>query len=287
MALNQINRLFDKTNQDLVICQQKIDNWTKFIDDYRALNQRLTTITDKTRHNVMVPIGGTDLAFMEGCVEHTNEILVLLGDNYFVERSAKQAKEIVGRRIAKCQQMLDQLNQERTHLQNWLQFSKKMAEEGDNQDFVEIIEDYDEEKEKKWREMHKERVRQHKLSKNESDEVVDENLFRRLDELEIKENTVQTQELKSILKKTIKREESLQSDKSVSFDETKSSDEPHIDPNVDNKTRTDEPIESPFQNQVIERDIDPDSLSRHSVSAIAMKSSPKIVSKFKANRMKK
>ena len=39
------------------------------------------------------------LAFMPGKIVHTNEILVLLGDNWFVERSAKQATEIIGRRI--------------------------------------------------------------------------------------------------------------------------------------------------------------------------------------------
>ena len=37
---------------------------------------------------------------MPGQLIHTNEILVLLGDNWFAERSAKQAGEIVERRIA-------------------------------------------------------------------------------------------------------------------------------------------------------------------------------------------
>lgn len=38
---------------------------------------------------------------MPGKLVHTSEILVLLGDNWFVERSAKQATEIIGR-IIKC-----------------------------------------------------------------------------------------------------------------------------------------------------------------------------------------
>ena len=46
---------------------------------------------------LQVPLG--PLAFMPGKIVHTNEILVLLGDNWFVERSAKQATEIIGRRI--------------------------------------------------------------------------------------------------------------------------------------------------------------------------------------------
>lgn len=35
---------------------------------------------------------------MPGYINHTNEIMVLLGENYFVKRSSFQAKEIVGRR---------------------------------------------------------------------------------------------------------------------------------------------------------------------------------------------
>ena len=44
-----------------------------------------------------VPFG--QKAFMPGQLVHTNEILVLLGDNWFVDRSAKQAGEIVQRRV--------------------------------------------------------------------------------------------------------------------------------------------------------------------------------------------
>lgn len=36
---------------------------------------------------------------MPGKLVHTNEIMVLLGENWFVERSAKQACGIVKRRI--------------------------------------------------------------------------------------------------------------------------------------------------------------------------------------------
>ena len=44
-----------------------------------------------------VPFG--KLAFMPGKLVHTNQLLVLLGDNWFVERSAKQAEDIAQRRI--------------------------------------------------------------------------------------------------------------------------------------------------------------------------------------------
>jgi unconventional prefoldin RPB5 interactor 1 len=47
----------------------------------------------------MVPIGSK--ALMRGKMVHTNEILVCLGDGWFVKRSAKEAAEICDRRI-KC-----------------------------------------------------------------------------------------------------------------------------------------------------------------------------------------
>ena len=46
-----------------------------------------------------VPFG--KFAFMPGQLYHTNEVLVLLGDNWFVKRSTKQALEITERR-KKC-----------------------------------------------------------------------------------------------------------------------------------------------------------------------------------------
>ena len=289
MELNQLNRLFGKTDEDLVFCEQKIQNWTKFFNDYKALEERLSTLTDKTRYDVMVPVGGSNLAFMDGYVKHTNEILVLLGDNYFVERSAKQAKEIVGRRLNKCHQMIEELNKEKSHLQKWLSFSQHFAEENETKDFVEIVEQFDEEKEKKWREDHRRRVREYKLSqKSQNKESEDFEVIKKLEELEIEENKSQKHELKSILKKTVRREESTESDKSVAFDETIPSVSITNEESNQINANTTEPEPQisniAFKNQIKERDIEPELLSE---SCVELKSSPKIVSRFKANRMKK
>jgi len=56
----------------------------------RLLSQKLDTLSDKVTHQVVIPF--TTKAFMPGRLVHTNEIMVLLGDNWFVERSAKQAR---------------------------------------------------------------------------------------------------------------------------------------------------------------------------------------------------
>lgn len=57
---------------------------------FRLLSQRLSTLSDKVSHQVIIPF--TKKAFMPGRLVHTNEVMVLLGDNWFVERSAKQAR---------------------------------------------------------------------------------------------------------------------------------------------------------------------------------------------------
>lgn len=57
----------------------------------------LTQLPEQLSHDVMVPVAGC--AFFPGKIVHTNEIMVLLGENYFAERSASQAKQIVQRRL--------------------------------------------------------------------------------------------------------------------------------------------------------------------------------------------
>lgn len=84
--------------QEAEVTKEKLKQLTKFKEDYEALKTRLETLPDKLTHEVMVPLG--KLAYMPGHIKHTNEILCLLGDNWFVERSAKQAVQIIDRRIA-------------------------------------------------------------------------------------------------------------------------------------------------------------------------------------------
>ena len=65
--------------------------------EHLAAVEMLGELPEKTRHGIMVPLG--KMAFVPGELIHTNEVLVLLGDNYFAERSACQAAEIMQRRI--------------------------------------------------------------------------------------------------------------------------------------------------------------------------------------------
>ncbi len=75
-----------------------------------TLKTRLETLPHELKYDVMVPI--STKAFMPGKLVSTNEILVLLGDNWFVERSAKQAAEIIDRRIASIDTHVTEINRE-------------------------------------------------------------------------------------------------------------------------------------------------------------------------------
>ena len=56
------------------------------LGDYEELRQTLQSLPERVEHRVMVPFG--KMAFFPGSLRHTNEITVLLGDNYFALRSA-------------------------------------------------------------------------------------------------------------------------------------------------------------------------------------------------------
>lgn len=73
--------------------------WCQLKEDYVKLRGTLEELPKEVSREAVVPLGKK--AFMLGRLVHTNEVLVLLGDNWFVERSAAQAVDIVDRRLAR------------------------------------------------------------------------------------------------------------------------------------------------------------------------------------------
>lgn len=201
MDLKHIQRLEEEQKFALIETNKKLEQWETFRSDYEALKERLSTLPDKTTQDVMVPFGS--LAFMPGKLVHTNEILVLLGDNWFVERSAKQAAEIVGRRINTVEQQIKELQAQKHLLEPRLEFTKNLAGGSISGDYFEIAEEFDPEKEKLWREEHKRSVqRQRKKEKIErkaeekNSTLTDDEIWKRLDDLERQE--AEGQELQRI-----------------------------------------------------------------------------------------
>lgn len=179
-----LHRLQEEQNKGLQRCLQRIAQWTKFRDDYVALQKKLIELPDRVSHDVNVPFGS--LAFMPGRMIHTNEIMVLLGDGWFVERSAKQAAEIVARRINDCDRNLSDLDGERVQYENWLRSTAEV--QSDVSGGHEIVEVYDEQKEQLWKERHRLSVQKQKqlerASRSGSETGGPDDLLNKLDELE-------------------------------------------------------------------------------------------------------
>jgi len=100
------------------------------------------------------------IAYCPATIDHTNQVMVLLGCDYFVECSVPQAIGIIQRRVSFCESKKKQFSQELENAENWLKFEQQLASE--QQDLVEIYEEYDEEAEKKWRVEHRTNVKRHK-----------------------------------------------------------------------------------------------------------------------------
>ena len=83
---------------------------------------------------------------------HTNELLVNLGDNWFVKRSAAQTRDICHRRIQLATEKIESYEKQYKLITDRFQFPNMDANNGD---LIDIKEPYDEEAEKKWREQHK------------------------------------------------------------------------------------------------------------------------------------
>ncbi|KAL3858598.1 hypothetical protein ACJMK2_008869 [Sinanodonta woodiana] len=172
---------------------EKIQQWEKFRSDYVAVRKLLNTLPDKITHDIMVPFGS--LAFMPGRLVHTNEILVLLGDNWFVERSAKQAAEIAERRLKETEEQLRKLGMQRKLIEPQIEFTSQFQTVAEETDVVDIQEDYDSDKEREWKAKHRENVRKYR-KKSQEPEAANQNtgtngrlandaeLWARLDELE-------------------------------------------------------------------------------------------------------
>lgn len=192
MKASQVQRLQEEQDRAVQITNDEIDKWKKLNTDYKNLSDRLLTLPNKITHEVMVPFG--PFAFMPGQLVHTNEIMVLLGENWFVERSAKQATQIVKRRIKSTEKQLEDLQLQKNLLVNRTSFTNEIHHLTEGMgEIKEITEKYDEEKEKEWKVQHKQNVKKYradlqrkKLEDKETNrkKQEDESLWERLEELE-------------------------------------------------------------------------------------------------------
>ncbi len=77
--------------------KRDLTNLQNLRSEYSVLGEQLLVLPQSISHHIMVPVGTQ--AMFPGKLVKTNEITVLLGDNYFVKCSAHYARGIVDRRL--------------------------------------------------------------------------------------------------------------------------------------------------------------------------------------------
>ncbi|XP_033929700.1 unconventional prefoldin RPB5 interactor 1-like isoform X2 [Melopsittacus undulatus] len=151
-----VDRLRQEYEKVVTSCQEKIQHWKKVESDYEALQDQLHTLPNKLSYDIMVPFG--PLAFMPGKLLHTNEVTVLLGDNWFSKCSTKQAVELVEHRRKYVRKVLDDLQKVMKNFESRAEFKdlQKMSDAaGDFVDIREEIEDHSIETKEKYGTAHK------------------------------------------------------------------------------------------------------------------------------------
>lgn len=187
MDPNQIKRLKEEQGKALQTCLEKIEHWEKFKADYETLKKKLETLPDSVSYDITVPFGSN--AFTMGKMVHTNEVMVLLGDNWFAEVSAKQAAVIAERRTKQCLKMLEDLEKEKEQYHNWMNYIDEVSA---NEGLIEIVEKYDDDEERKWREQHAKNMKAYRQQlareqKNSGESTSDDDYLNRLENLELTE----------------------------------------------------------------------------------------------------
>lgn len=139
LGVAQLGRLREEHGKVVTSCQEKIQHWKKVERDYEALQERLSTLPDKLSYDIMVPFG--PLAFMPGKLVHTNEVTVLLGDNWFAKCSAKQAGDLVEHRKKHVRKALDDMQKVMKNFESRVEFTEELQKMSDAAgDFVDIRE---------------------------------------------------------------------------------------------------------------------------------------------------
>ncbi|KAJ3708528.1 hypothetical protein LUZ61_012233 [Rhynchospora tenuis] len=119
--------------------RRELEPLRRFASDNSSLSSLVQRLPDETSHDVMVPFGG--VAFFPGRLIHTNELLVLLGEGYYADRSAKQTVDILQRRGKSIDAQIESLKATISDLEAEAKFFSSTATEA-AEGLVEIREEY-------------------------------------------------------------------------------------------------------------------------------------------------
>ncbi|KAG5226310.1 RNA polymerase II mediating protein [Salix suchowensis] len=169
--------------------QKELDSIKEFVTENTNLINLVSRLPDELNHDIMVPFGKA--AFFPGRLIHTNEFMVLLGDGYYAERTAKQTVEILTRRGKTLDSQVESLMANMKDLKVEASFFDVTASEA-AEGLVEIREDYVEEK---FREKHSKSDDKNNDKKVEFEDDEYARIMSRLDELEKEELEAEAEEV--------------------------------------------------------------------------------------------
>ncbi|XP_031493996.1 uncharacterized protein LOC116260060 [Nymphaea colorata] len=189
-SVDEAQKAAQWVNDSIAERQKELDQLNAFIADNNALKKVVQKLPDELSHDIMVPFGKA--AFFPGKIVHTNEFMVLLGEGYYAERTAKQTVEILQRRGKTLQSQVEALKATIRDLLAEASFFNSTAAEA-AEGLVEIREDYDEEHSLTDLEPGTSKLESLHLSEDGSDKKLTQNeefdrLMSRLDELEKEED---------------------------------------------------------------------------------------------------
>jgi prefoldin subunit 5 len=119
--------------------KRELTNLLNLRSEYSVLGDQLQVLPQAISHHIMVPVGTQ--ALFPGKLVRTNEITVLLGDNFFVKCSAHHARGIVGRRLDVIERKIAASEKQVHELQLRVAHALEMSS---NEGVCEIMEPYEE-----------------------------------------------------------------------------------------------------------------------------------------------
>ncbi|XP_063722562.1 unconventional prefoldin RPB5 interactor-like isoform X2 [Symsagittifera roscoffensis] len=136
--LEDFSRLVDKQSDALRQLECDLEKLEQRRAEYSSVKDRLKEVSGKLRCPTMVPL--SKVAFMPGELIHTNEVLVLLGDGYFVETTAAKASQIADKRLSLIADRAHSLKQAINLQKNEVQSTKTFVEENSLEGVREVFE---------------------------------------------------------------------------------------------------------------------------------------------------
>ncbi|XP_057861191.2 uncharacterized protein LOC131069691 isoform X1 [Cryptomeria japonica] len=137
--VEEAKKAAQQLQESLETSRQELHKLDEFVQDNRKLMKLVQKLPDEMSHNIMVPFGKA--AFFPGRMIHTNEFLVLLGEGYHAECTAKQTLEVLRRRSKVLDSKIEGIKAVMEDLQTEAMFFTSTAAEADA-GVMEIREDY-------------------------------------------------------------------------------------------------------------------------------------------------